>query len=734
MSFIEELKRRNVVRMAVLYTVAAWLILQVADVLFDALELPPVWVRLVLAVLILGFPLTLIFSWVFEMTPGGLKREKNVDRSQSVTRATGRKINILIIVLLVIAMATVALDRLVPETTTDVVQPSEVEKVVDNEAVDDKSVAVLPFANRSAREEDVYFVDGIHDDILTQLARLGSLTVISRTSVERFRSPTQSMREIGAILGVKSILEGGVQRAGDRVRINVQLIDVETDAHLWADTYDRELTTANIFSIQSEISTAIATALKAALSPDEKTQLADEQTQSMAALEAFFLGRQALEKRTDASLTATEQHFKHAIELDPEYALAYVGLADTYNLQTAYSGRSEESARELALPLIDKALAINDRLGEAYVAKAMLTEDEELQEMLFKKGIALAPGYATGYHWYGIILEELGRTPEALLQLEQAARLDPLSGIIGGNLGSILETAGRFNEARARYEAVHSNNPEFPVAHFYLGSMAWGVDGRLDNAIVHIRSGIELDPGNPTRKWFLAQIWSDIGGDPEARRALEATRLAGANEENILFTKIVLTMNNGNFAEAVRDAETLHAIDPASTSALKILGINDLRSGRVDDAIERYRVALPELFNGDDPVVDYSNYSQAIDLSSLLQKAGDQAHAELLCSGAFAIIRDLPRLGISRGYRIEDVRIHALRGNKDLALAALRKAVDAGWRTMWPFYLKHEPILESLHGEPEYQTILAEVEADMAAQLARVREMEANGELAPLPE
>ncbi len=728
MSLFEELKRRNVVRMAALYVIASWLILQIADVLFDALELPPVWVRLVLAVLILGLPLTLIFSWVFEMTPEGIKREKDIDRSQSVTHATGRKINVVIIVLLVMGIATVALDRLVPETATIAEQPAAVEAVADNQSVNDKSIAVLPFANRSAREEDVFFVDGIHDDILTQLARVGSLTVISRTSVERFRDlgPTQSMKEIGAILGVKNILEGGVQRAGDRVRINVQLIDVTRDAHLWAETYDRELTTANIFAIQSEISTAIATALEAALSPEEKTQLADEQTQSMAALEAFFLGRQALEKRTNASITAAEQHFKRAIELDSEYALALVGLADTYNLQTVYSGRTDESARELAIPLVDKALAINDRLGEAYIAKAMLTEDEVSQETLFKNGIALAPGYASGYQWYGNILLGLGRISEALLQLEQAVRLDPLSGIIGGNLGSGLEAAGRFDEARARYEAVVRNNPTFSVAYFYLGAMAWGVDGRLDNAIAQYRTAIKLDPGNPTPKLFLAEIWSDIGANPEARRELEAARLAGAAEEFVLATNSILMMNSGNFAEAVSDAESLLALNPTSGKALYILGIHDLRSAHIDDAIERYRVALPELFNGGDPAIDATNFSPAIDLAFLLQKAGDQARAETLCAGALAIIGDLPRLGAFSGYAINDVRIHTLRGNKVLALAALRRAVDEGWRTSWQYILKYDPILEPLHGEPEFQAILAEVEADMAAQLKRVREIVAN--------
>ncbi|MGD8920437.1 MAG: hypothetical protein PVH90_06405, partial [Gammaproteobacteria bacterium] len=455
MSLFEELKRRNVLRMAMLYVVASWVILQVADVLFDAMELPPTWTRLILAILILGFPLALIFSWVYEMTPEGIKREKDIDRGQSITPQTGRKISILTVVLLVVAIAIVAIDRLIPESAmpvaTKAVETSQSPPAPDPAQLaaekfappPDRSVAVLPFANRSAREEDAYFVDGIHDDILTQLARIGSLTVISRTSVEKFRDSSQSIREIGDILGVKTVLEGGVQRAGDRVRINVQLIDVVTDAHLWAETYDRELTTSNIFAIQSEISQSIAESLKATLSPEEKAQIETAQTGNMAALEAYFLGRQAMARRTSASLAEAERQFKKAIELDPGYALAYVALADTYALQTGYSGLPQSEYESLAGPLVEKALAINDRLGEAYISLAGFSDpDEAAKEAHYRKGISLAPGYVSGYHWYGTFLGRTGRPEEALVQLEEAARLDPLSAIVRVSMGGVNERLG----------------------------------------------------------------------------------------------------------------------------------------------------------------------------------------------------------------------------------------------------------------------------------------------------
>jgi len=743
MSFIEELKRRNVVRMVALYAVASWLILQVADVLFDALELPSTWVRLILAILILGFPLTVIFAWVYEMTPEGLKRERDVDPRQSVTDETGRKMNTLIIVLLVLAIAVVALNRWVPQPATVANQPAVDPKVdgvtvsapnaVDDQ-VPDRSVAVLPFANRSAREEDSFFVDGIHDDILTQLTRIGSLTVISRTSVEKFRGTTQSMKEIGNILEVKNILEGGVQRAGDRVRINVQLIKVSTDAHLWAETYDRELTAANIFSIQSEISTAIAEALKATLSPEEKQQLNTASTDNMAALEAYFLGRQSMAKRTSASLADAEQQFKNAIELDPDYALAYVGLANTYELQTLYSSRSNLDATSLKEPLIEKALSLNEGLGEAYIAKAITTDNDDHTETeaLFKKGIALAPGYATGHQWYGDFLNIQGRAEEALVQVGEAARLDPLSGIIKVVLGNRLMELGRFDEARAQYEFVSRIDPDFPPAYFALGEFDWRVNGRLDNAIVWFRQAAILDPGNPRNFGALAQLWSGLGGTAEAERSLDIVPSIGSDED-VGICAMGVSFGNGELAEAYGAAGAVLAQDPANGDALLILGLNDLRADRAELAIARYRAAYPPLLDDANPDIGVSNFRIANDIAYLLQKTGDHARAAMLLDRNMAFIQTIPRLGYS-GYGIEDARIHMLQGSTELALAATREAVDSGWRASWRYFLKHDSVLEPLHNEPEYQAIIAEVEADMAAQLIRVREMEANGELAPFPE
>ncbi|UCC13624.1 MAG: tetratricopeptide repeat protein [Gammaproteobacteria bacterium] len=745
MSLFEELKRRNVFRMAVLYGVASWVILQVADVLFDAMELPATWTRLILAVLILGLPIVLIFSWIYEMTPEGIKREKDVDRSRSVTPETGRKINVLIVILLVIAIATVAVDRLLPEKapvagtpTMDPQEPAEPSEPADPTELaasmfappPDRSVAVLPFANRSAREEDAYFVDGIHDDILTQLARIGSLTVISRTSVEKFRGTSQSIKEIGDTLGVKNILEGGVQRAGDRVRINMQLIDVTTDGHLWAQTYDRELTTANIFAIQSEISTAIADALEATLSPQEKAQLDDVQTENMAALEAYFLGRQAMAKRTSAALAEAEAHFKKAVGLDPDYALAYVGLAETYVLQASYSGQSRVVQNALAQPLIDKALTINDRLGEAYVAKAEIVEvqDKEAAERLFRKGIELAPGYVTGRHWFGNLLASTDRPDEALAQLEEAARLDPLSPIVRVALGGSLERLGRMDEAREQYESALRIDPGFPNAHNTLGFLQV-TTGHLDEALVHFYKAASLDPGNPQHPFTLAITWELLGDRSRADLAAARVRTIDAAGWWSAWTNGFIYALRGDLAAASAEARIALETTPDDAFSLRYLSLYDLQAGRGEVAVERYVSAYPGFASKTDPVVDRENYDAATHLASLLKATGEEDRASVLLERALAVTEDLPRKGQS-GIGTYAAQIYALQGRTEEAVAALRRAVDNGQIFIFDF----NQDFASMSDDPGYQAIRAEMDAMVAEQLANALQMEADGRFEPLPQ
>ena len=734
MSFFEELKRRNVVRTAVLYLVAAWLSLQVTDVLASLLPLPKWAGSLVVLLLVLGFPITLIASWVYEMTPEGLKLEKDINHSQSVSHETGRKINTLIIVLLVMAIAVVAMDRLLPETpaVADTLPPEPPSTAAENLAPD-RSVAVLPFANRSAREDDSFFVDGIHDDILTQLARIDSLTVISRTSVEKFRGTTQSMKEIGDVLRVKNILEGGVQRAGDRVRINVQLIDVSTDDHLWAETYDRELTTANIFGIQSEISTAIAEALKATLSPEEQDRLQGVPTENLAALEAYFLGKQSMAKRTGAALADAVDYFEQAIELDPDFALAYVGQAASYSLQTDNGNLSPKDASALALPLLDRALKLDDQSAEAYAVLGsglMRSGDRDAAEAAFRRALDLGPNYASAHHWYSLLLRSHGEYDAGLKHIQQAIRLDPLSTVLQTNLGTVLFELDRPEEAIAQYKEIVEMDAAFPASYWSLGGIYWTQFGQLDEALTWFKKGLERNPGNVKITAWIGLLFLDLGDETEAERWIDAA-LEIASEDNFsLWAKEMLLLFQGDKTQAREYAKKVLEQDPTWALSLSDLGNQDLLAGFAADAGARYESQFPMLFDDDHPKIDRLNVDAAINLGLVMTHLERPTRAQLLLDSSLDYADSTSKPGL-HWYTIahgipRQVQIYALQGKTERALKELRQAVDSGWRGLWWYWLEHDLTLESIRHEPEFQAMVAEIKADMAAQLVRVRAMEAN--------
>ncbi len=330
MSLLEELKRRNVFRVAIAYIVLAWLMAQVAELLLQTFGAPDWVLKTLLAFFLIGFPFAIFFAWAFELTPEGIKKEKDVDRSQSITSHTGRKLDYAIITILALALGYFAWDKFgnppATEAPTGPVTAAAAERApAAPDLPTDKSIAVLPFENRSRQEDDEYFTAGIHDDLLTQLAQISSLRVISRTSVEQFKGTTQSIHEIAQKLNVATVLEGGVQRAGNQVRINLQLIDAATDTHLWAQTFDRELTANNIFAIQSEIAAAVTDALRATLSPREKDRMASVPTENMAALEEYFKGRAEMDQRTLPAIESARTRFERARTLDAEFALAWAG-------------------------------------------------------------------------------------------------------------------------------------------------------------------------------------------------------------------------------------------------------------------------------------------------------------------------------------------------------------------------------------------------------------------------
>jgi TolB-like protein/Tfp pilus assembly protein PilF len=464
------------------------LILQVVTTVAPILELPSWFEGSVLLLLAIGFPVAIILAWAFELTPAGVRRDSGSGG------AGGRKpIDYLIVLVLGAALAYFVADKFVFSAR---LQP------VDRDA----SVAVLPFTNMSQDEQNDPFTDGIHDDLLTHLSRIASLKTTSRTSVLQYRNTTKTIPEIATELGVATVLEAGVQRSGNRVRVNVQLIDAVADEHLWAEQYDRELTAANVFDIQSEIARAIAAQLQAALTDDDLRRLDSVPTRDIDALQSYFIGKRMLEDRNVQSLTAAVEYFEKVVELDPGFALGWSGLADAYMLLPEYSSSIDRDLVETrARAAVTTALDLEPDLPEVRATQAwyeLRFYDWEGAERIFRDALAVSPDNTNVLHWLSHVLSFQGRFDEALSIARRAAAVEPASKMMRTNLVYILVDAGRFEEGLQIAEKLLEEDPGYTVQ-------------RRNYFLHELRAGHATNAANT----FVAYTAS-IGGDAEAAREI----------------------------------------------------------------------------------------------------------------------------------------------------------------------------------------------------------------------
>jgi tetratricopeptide (TPR) repeat protein len=412
-------------------------------------------------------------------------------------------------------------------------------------------------------------------------------------------------------------------------------------------------------------------------------------------------------------------------------------LADSYILQADYSGLPQDEMLAKAQAPIDKALALDDRLAEAYTSLGGIEDDYEAEEAAYKRALELNPNYVTTYQWYSMLLgERLGRRDEALELIKKAAELDPRSPIILINVGGGYAGVGRFDESLAWFRKSIEIDPDFASGYAMIGSHYWDAKGQLDEAVRWFRKSVSLDPGSPEDSAALGWLFLDLGDLDRAEYWAERSIELAPESFFPNLAMQDLHLYRGDLSTALeygrRAFDTEHYRAYQFSSAEPVL-IHEMRAGRYLEARAAFEKIAPELLNEDSPKIGSRNYRAAIDLALISSKTGEQQRAGRLLEGSLQYIRRIPRLG-GWGYGIADVQIYALQGEKQKALSALRQAIDEGWRSLWWYFLKYDPTLESLHDEPEFQAMVAEIEADMAVQLARVREMERNGELEPIPE
>jgi TolB-like protein/Tfp pilus assembly protein PilF len=452
-NFFSELKRRKVYRVAVAYAVVAWLVIQIATQTFPFLEIPNWIVRFIIVLVVLGFPVALLLSWAFDITPQGIKRTEDI-----------------------------------PSTATA--------------KIPEKSIAVLPFENLSDDKENAYFADGVQDDILSNLAKIADLKVISRTSVRQYRGGERNLREIGFALGVAHILEGTVRRAGNRVRINAQLINARTDSHIWADTFDREAT--DLFALQSELAEKIAAALQANLSPREKASMQIHPTAHLDAYDLYLRARDLFRwsgagdprENGEKALRLLDQ----AIARDSKFALAY-SLASRFHDELYFFGFDKTPARlAKARAAVDTALQLHPELGDAHLALAYhyyyCYRDYERAHAELAIALRATPNDAEVWDGMAAVSRRQGKWDDAVAHFERARMLDPHNAAVVWNLAETYLSLCRFDEAAAAFAQGLTNNPQarlFSLAH---GAIDLKRNGNTDSLCAALKKiPREFDPG-----------------------------------------------------------------------------------------------------------------------------------------------------------------------------------------------------------------------------------------------
>jgi len=687
MRLVLELRRRNVLRMAVLYVVAAWLIMQVAEVIIDLAKLPD-WIgTTTLWLLAVGFPIALIFSWFYELTSEGISLEKDVAAAESITHVTGRRMDFIVISLLCAGLILFAYDK------WWIGPPAE------------KSIAVLAFENMSADPDQEYFSDGISEELLNLLARIPELTVISRASSFSFKGQDIPIPKVAEQLNVAHVLEGSVRKAGNRVRITAQLIEARTDSHLWSETYDREL--EDVFAVQDEISAAIVVALKEQLGLQAEVVPRLAVTANSEAHDAYLRGRYLVVQRTPASIEGAVREFEEAITLDPDYALAHAELALAALVGIQYGGLSVTKAISRAAPHAERAMALDPSLAEAHAATGYLLNFQwKREEALthYKQAIQINPNYSAAHNLMGNLLSQLGLYNQSFAVHEMSLRLDPLSVRAMNNYVISLIARNRLAEADRELEKFASIAPDNytrirGIRACRGGKWAELVLGYLDA----LRINAEHMPFRDGLTWQFALI------------ALEREVLAISGAP----PPIVLRML-GRPEDAVTTAEARLAEDPFSFRARRDLGLalasaGDYASARpmLEEAWQRSGGQITLFFSG------LFGADGAAALIAARRNAGEEV-SELL-----AAIRDNVRryreaemsaagiMGHNGFYSAdyEEGLAAYLSGEHKRGLALIAKAVEDGF-----FIMPREAYLQVLYDDPGFAPIRESQEARQARE------------------
>ncbi len=707
----EELRRRRVIRAATIYVVAMWPVIQIADILSPALNLPNSSMQLLLFIFVAGFPLVLILSWLFNITPKGVVRVSvgDADQAESEQSLLGRKTEVLLIGSLLLAVVVLfAVQASMKLSDGDEISGSKpgVQSGI-------QSIAVLPFVSFSEHVQDQFFADGLTEELLNVLSRIRNLRVAARTSSFAYKGVSKDVREIGTELNVGFILEGSVRRndIDDTVRVTAQLIDIAAGSHLWSQTFDRKF--RDIFKIQDGIAAAVVDKLEVTLLGNERKQIASRASASAEAMVAQSMGRTELAKRTTAGLQDAARFFQKAIDADPEFAEAHCGLADAFSLLVNYGHAKKQEYLQDAQASVRRALELDDQLGAGWASQGLIYmqqgKNEEAKAVL-EKAMQLNPSYAMAYMWYANLEEDASKR---LAYYRQAFELDPRSPVAGYNVANSLIEAGREEEAMDVFSKIVEADPYYPGA-YKLVAQINQFRGRLDEAILQYKKVYDLQEDGEIA-YEIAELYIDLGDFINADRWVQLASQDVPDEYQVRLSwlKVSSLMARGDRDGAVELLKPILAAPQQDGAAFMNASLAGYYLGDFSTAIAAYEKApypmqTPKVWQSMDTVIDASigaayAYTQ-LQQSDRASEALGQVDAMLEEK-----MRGKTRIHPDTWYR--KALVLAIQGDRQMALVNLQRAVDEGWSHHWrPFV---EPCLVDVLPNSNFKSMMAGLQARM---------------------
>ncbi len=703
-SFFQELLKRKVFRGIALYVVAAWLLMQAGEIVLPAFGLPDSALRILIITLVAGLPVAALFSWAFEVSTSGIRRESKVAREAKPVSKFGRSFDFVIIGVLTILVSYFGWHYFTTGSP------------VPEAAASEPSIAVLPFVNMSGDEANEYFSDGISEELLNALAKVPELKVAGRTSSFSYKGKNEDLRTIGEQLGVATVLEGSVRKANDRVRVTAQLVKTSDGFHLWSETYDYELD--DIFKVQDEIAAAVVTELKGRLlgqtiAPTPESRKTDGNTY------AYYLqGREALHERRKETIVRSEALFKQALELDPDYAPAWVGLAESYMLQHInHKLMPLEEAEAKADEAIERALALDPDSAEAYAALGLTRMEAKRYEeakAAFERSLEINPNYAEALHWSGLLHRWTGDPDTARRQLRRSVELDPLHRVARTNYADLLLSTGDFEQAKTFIESSIRIAPDYAGNQKLLAGISWlGPMPRPGEALGYVEQAIVRDPEDDDLRHFKIGILLEMDDVEGARSALEEFRAAIPGSGLAEISEFAINSYANGATEAARvlrqKLNEIEGLDEIFRNAF--IGITALIAEDYAEARAALEAMNPRLTESP-PEVDVGNLQFAAPLAITYDQTNDQERLSEILAAMESHLEDSQRFGFA-GFNLTDVEIAILRDQPDEAMEKFQQAFDEGYRNrtiegLWR--LADYPGFETIKDRADFKRLINAIE------------------------